>query len=195
MSKRLIILLLLIAGLMFAGASLTDKGSNNSGKKGSAVPQSLNDMIGRPAPDFSLTSYDGKLFALSQQRGKKVILFFNEGIMCYPACWNQMAALGTDGQLNSEKVVSVSIVTDESDEWKMAVKKMPELGKGTILMDSDRRVSNQYGMLSLASSMHKGTMPGHTYLIVDEQGVVRYTLDDPKMGVQNDVLVSELAKI
>ncbi len=191
MSKRLIIILILIAALMLAGASLTRSGD----KKETKTPEPLAAMVGQPAPDFNLTSYDGQPFTLSQERGKKVVIFFNEGIMCYPACWNQMAALGSDTKLNSNEVISVSVVTDTADEWKQAVAKMPELGKGMILLDTSKQVSRQYGMLSLSSSMHRGSQPGHTYLIVDKDGVVRYTLDDPKMGIQNEVLINELAKI
>ncbi len=191
MSKRLIIILVLIAGVMFGVAQLT-----NSGKqKDSPVKDPLAAMLGQAAPDFSLPSYDGKLFTLSRQRGKKVVLFFNEGIMCYPACWNQMAALGADPKLNSDVVVTASIVNDQASEWTQAIKKVPELGKGMILLDTDKRVSKMYDMLYLPSSMHRGTMSGHTYLIIDQNGVVRYTLDDPKMGIQNDVLANELAKI
>ena len=191
MSKRLVIILILIAGVMFGAAQLTSNGKS----KNSPVKDPLAAMLGQTAPDFSLTSYDGELFTLSQQRGKKVVLFFNEGIMCYPACWNQMAALGTNSKLNSEQVVSVSIVNDRADQWTQAIKKVPELGKGMILLDTDKKVSNMYDMLYLPSSMHRGSMAGHTYLIIDEKGTVRYTLDDPKMGIQNDILVSELAKI
>ena len=115
--------------------------------------------------------------------------------MCYPACWNQMAALGTDVQLNNSDVLSASIVVDSPQHWEKAFKQMPDLAKGTVLFDTEKSVSEQYGMLSLESSMHKGSTPGHTYLIVDQNGVVRYTLDDPKMSIQNNELVSELKKI
>lgn len=188
MTKKLMIMLIIIAGLMLAGTSLIDK----SDKKETKTSDPLAAMVGQPAPDFSLMSYDGKFFNLSQQKGKKVVLFFNEGIMCYPACWNQMAALP---ELNSDSVVTASIVTDTADEWTQAVSKMPELGKGLILMDTGKQVSKKYGMLTLPSSMHRGSQPGHTYLILDRGSVVRYTLDDTKMGIQNDVLISELAKL
>ena len=188
MSKKLIIILILIAALMIGGASLFGE----SNQKETKTPEPLAAMVGQPAPEFSLMSYDGNLFNLSQQKGKKVVLFFNEGIMCYPACWNQMAALP---ELNSDMVVTASIVTDTADEWKQAVAKMPELGKGMILLDTDKQVSRQYDMLTLPSSMHRGSQPGHTYLILDKDGIVRYTFDDAKMGIQNDVLKNELAKL
>ncbi|MEK7095790.1 MAG: redoxin family protein [Patescibacteria group bacterium] len=194
MSKKLALVLVIIAGLMFGLASLTNKPNKNQQSMTNS-PDSLSSMVGKPAPDFSLQDQNGKLFKLSDMRGKRVVLFFNEGIMCYPACWNQMASLGADSKLNSELVVSASIVNDQADQWTQALKKMPELGKGTILLDTDKKVSQRYGMLSLPSSMHKGGMPGHTYLVIDGNGIVRYTFDDPQMGIRNDQIIEEVDKI
>ena len=194
MSKRLALILVVIASLMFGLASLTNKPNKNQESMTNS-PDSLSSMVGKPAPDFSLQDQNGKLFKLSDMKGKKVVLFFNEGIMCYPACWKQMASLGADSKLNSELVVSASIVNDQADQWTQALKKMPELGKGTILLDTDKKVSQRYGMLSLPSSMHRGSMPGHTYLVIDVSGIIRYTLDDPQMGIRNDQIIKEVDKI
>lgn len=194
MSKKLALILVVIAGLMLGLLALTNKPNKNQEHMTNS-PDSLNSMVGKPAPDFSLQDQNGKSFKLSDMRGKKVVLFFNEGIMCYPACWNQMASLGADSKLNSKQVVSASIVNDQVDQWTQALKKMPELGKGTILLDTDKKVSQRYGMLSLPSSMHRGSMPGHTYLVIDENGIVRYTLDDPQMGIRNGEIIKEVDKI
>ena len=194
MSKKLALILIIIAGLMFGLAALTNKPGKNQGHT-TGSPESLSSMVGKPAPDFSLQDQNGKLFRLSDMRGKKVILFFNEGIMCYPACWNQMASLGADSKFNSERVISASIVNDQIDQWTQALQKMPELGKGTILLDTDKKVSQRYGMLTLPSSMHRGSMPGHTYLVIDGSGIVRYTLDDPQMGIRNGEIIKEVDKI
>ena len=194
MSKKLIIVLAIIGVLMFGIASLV-KSDSNSKEKPAKVQLSLNSMVGRPAPDFSLQNQRGETFKLSQMRGKKTVLFFNEGIMCYPACWNQMAALGSDVNLNSSGVISVSLVTDSPTQWTSAFTKMPELNKGIILFDSNKAVSSQYGMLSVDSSMHRGSSPGHTFVIVDQAGVVRYVKDDAQMGIRNQELRNELAKI
>lgn len=152
-------------------------------------------LVGKPAPEFILQGLDGKTYSLSEWRGKKVVLFFNEGIMCYPACWNQMAALGTDQALNSGQVITASIVPDSADEWMDATRRMPELGKGTILLDMNTTVSSKYGLLSLPSSMHKGMKPGHTYVVIDRNGIVRYTKDDPNMGINDKTLTTEINKI
>ena len=168
---------------------------SNGDKSQPPSPKTLDDLVGKPAPDFSLKSYDGKNYTLSQFQGRKVVLFFNEGIMCYPACWNQIAALGTDNQLNNEQIITLSIVPDSANQWQEATKKMPEMGKEIILIDQTKAVSRKYDMLSLPSSMHKGGMPGHTYVIIDQKGIVRSTLDDPTMGIQNDKLIKEVDKI
>ena len=195
MSKKLIVVLIIIAVVMIGGASFTNKKGADNNKPAGNTPGSLGNLSGKPAPDFTLPDQKNQTFKLSSFRGKKVVLFFNEGIMCYPACWNQMAALGTDERLNNERVVSASVVVDSPAQWDSALKKMPELGKGIILFDSDKSISAKYGMLSLESSMHKGSMPGHTYIIVDGSSIVRYTLDDPKMSIQNETLINELSKI
>ncbi len=152
-------------------------------------------LVGKPAPSFELPSYNGTSVSLSSLRGKKVVLFFNEGIVCYPACWNQVAALGTDKDLNNDLVTTVSIVPDQQNEWVTAVKRQPDLGKETLLLDSDLSTSQNYGMMSLGSSMHKGVKPGHTYVIVDQKGIIRYVYDDPTMGIQNNRLKQEINKL
>jgi thioredoxin-dependent peroxiredoxin len=167
---------------------------NHHGSK-EANEQVFSLMLGKEAPDFTLEDYDGKQINLKQLRGKKVVLFFTEGLMCYPACWNQMAAFGKDPAFNTGDVVTLNITVDKKNEWQQAVEKMPELAKASVLFDSDRKVSNTYGVLTLPSSMHRGEFPGHTYLIVDRNGIVQFIKDDPQMAIRNDELKAELKKI
>lgn len=151
-------------------------------------------LLGKPAPDFSLESYDGKKVTLSSLRGKKIVLFFNEGLMCYPACWNQIAAFGKDSELLSKAVV-LNINVDPKQDWAQAIKKMPELAGATVLLDGDRKVTSAYGVLTTASSMHRGQFPGHSYVIVDKEGVVRFVWDDPQMAVRNKEILAEVDKL
>lgn len=168
-----------------------------NGHHGSEVAneEEFQSLIGKQAPDFTLESYDQGQVNLKKLRGKKVVLFFTEGLMCYPSCWNQMAAFAKDKAFNNSDTVTLSIAVDRKEDWRLAVEKMPELSRAIVLFDTNRQVSNKYGVLSLSSSMHKGQFPGHTYIIIDKEGIVRFIKDDPEMGVRNDELKKELERL
>lgn len=153
------------------------------------------EAIGKPAPDFTLESIDGATVKLSDYRGKNVVLFFNEGSMCYPACWDQVEKLGADARFDTENIAAFSIVTDTRKQWLDIVSKTPNMAKAKILFDTSRSVSKAYDVLYLDSPMHPGVFPGHTYFIVDKEGVIRFTLDDPNMALANDKLIKEIEKI
>jgi len=155
----------------------------------------LTDLIGKPAPDFSLADRDGKLYSLSELRGKNIILFFNEGLMCYPACWNQIASFAKDKRFNDAGTMVLSVVVDSAEDWQSAIEKMPELAAATVVFDKGAVVSKQFDMLKSASSMHYGSLPGHTYMIIDKEGIVRHVFDDPNMTIHNDVLIAEITKL
>ncbi len=153
------------------------------------------EALGIKAPDFELESIDGATFKLSDYRGKTVVLFFNEGSMCYPACWDQVEKLGTDERFNAENIAAFSIVTDTRKQWLDIVSKTPNMAKSKILFDTARSVSKAYDVLYLDSPMHPGVFPGHTYFIIDKEGTIRFTLDDPNMALANDKLISEISKL
>lgn len=152
-------------------------------------------LLGKEAPDFTLPSFDGKEISLKDYQGKNVLLFFNEGLMCYPSCWNQIVAFGKENAFRNGDTVVFNITVDSKDDWKKAIDKMPELAGNTVLLDPDREVSNLYGVLSLNSSMHRGQFPGHTYVLIDKEGVVRFVKDDTQMAVRNQEIMAEMAKL
>ena len=182
-----------VAMLVGAIFLLSGNGQNSSTNQEANTP--LNDLVGKPAPDFTLESYNGDKIALSSLKGKNVILFFNEGLVCYPACWNQIAAFGQAKEFTAKNTVVLSIVNDKKDDWKGAIDKMPELAQSTVLLDTDKKTSILYNVLTLPSSMHKGQLPGHTYIIVDKDGIVRFVKDDPQMGTRNQELIAEIDKL
>lgn len=192
--KQIIILGSILTVAMLVGAVFLLGGSQNS-TTNQTVNISLNDLVGKAAPDFTLESYNGDKTTLSSLKGKNVVLFFSEGLMCYPACWDQIAAFGKDNQFNDKNTVVLTIVNDPKNDWKGAVEKMPELAQATVLLDTDKKVSMTYNMLSLPSSMHKGQLPGHTYVVIDKEGIVRYVKDDVQMAVRNQELIAEIDKL
>lgn len=156
---------------------------------------SLSSLADKQAPNFSLVDRDGNIYSSDTLAGKNVVLFFNEGLMCYPACWNQIAALAKDERFKNNDTVALSIVVDSKEDWQQAVDQMPELAQATVVFDNGAAVSRKFNVLSTPSSMHPGSLPGHTYVLIDKEGVVRYVFDDPNMGIRNDQLITEIAKL
>lgn len=191
-------LLVVIAGILFWYFT---KSPAPSEKPPKAENLKFDQAIGKEAPDFVLPDIEGKTVRLSDYKGKTVVLFFNEGAMCYPACWDQMAAFGNDEKFNTNDVVVFSILIDQKSEWEKIVSQVPNLSKAKILFDSNRTVSTAYDVLALPSSMHPpsamhpGGYPGHTYFVIDGEEIIRYAFDDPKMAIRNDVIASELSKL
>ncbi|OGE37725.1 hypothetical protein A3B45_04735 [Candidatus Daviesbacteria bacterium RIFCSPLOWO2_01_FULL_39_12] len=194
--KLVITIGVLVTVAMLVGAVFLLSGnSKQSSSTNKGANASLDSLVDKAAPDFTLESYNGKKVTLSSLKGKNVVLFFSEGLMCYPACWDQIAAFGKDSEFTNKNTVVLTIVNDPKDEWKGAVEKMPELAQATVLLDTDKKVSIDYKMLSLPSSMHKGQLPGHTYVIIDKNGVARYVKDDVQMAVRNQELIAEIDKL
>lgn len=160
-----------------------------------ADTQIFNSLVNQPAPDFNLTSFSGETITLSKLQGKKVVLFFNEGLMCYPACWDQIAAFGKDNSFAKVNTQVLSITIDPKAQWEQAVSQMPDLASGTVLLDTNKTVSSAYGVMTLDSSMHRGQFPGHSYVLIDEKGVVRFIWDDPQMAIRNKELLEQIAKL
>lgn len=142
--------------------------------------------VGKKAPDFALSDLEGNTVRLSDLRGKNVVLFFNEGAMCYPGCWNQIAAFGEDARFNNSGTAAFSVVVDQKHEWERIVSQLPKMAGARLLFDHSMEAARAYGVLSLPSSMHPGLFPGHTYVVIDGEGVIRYVLDDPTMAIHND---------
>src|SRR3989338_4442861 len=197
MNKNNIFLIIGVVGfisLVGAGIFFFQGKGRNPGQ-GSVINNGqfrFDSAVGKIAPDFTLPDMEGNQVQLSSFLGKNVILFFNEGLMCYPACLDQVVELE---KLNAENTVAFSIVVDSSKQWVNAQKDLPYLKGAKVLFDAGAKVSRQYDTLTLDSSMHRGMFPGHTYYLIDKEGIIRYALDDPYMGNRNNELSVELAKL
>src|SRR3990167_6342502 len=88
--------------VVIIGGLILFTGGNKSSETKSTISSDIEgkiyfkEAIGQKAPDFEVESIDGEKVKLSDYLGKNIVLFFNEGAMCYPACWNQIAELGND---------------------------------------------------------------------------------------------------
>lgn len=160
-----------------------------------ANSDALNSLVGKSMPDIVLKDKDGKTYTSADFKGKNTVLFFNEGLMCYPACWNQMASFGGDQRFNGDQIQAISVVVDSAKDWQTAIAKMPQLAKATTMFDANANASRQLEILTTASSMHRGSLPGHTYVVIDKEGIVRYVFDDPNMAIANDMLFSKIGEL
>ncbi len=179
-----LLLLAFAAGAYAAGAAASAPAASAA-----APVQTTGLIVGRTAPEFALRDLAGMEVRLSDLRGKPAVLFFNEGAMCYPACWQQTAAFASDPRFSG---IAFSIVVDPPSEWQRISARIPELASARMLFDTDGRVSKSYGMLTQPSSMHPGATPGHTYVLIDSSGRVTEVIDDPAMGIWNDQLAAKL---
>ena len=168
---------------------------HHGGSPMAANSDQLNALVGKPMPDIELKDKDGKTYTAADLKGRNIVLFFNEGLMCYPACWNQIASFGSDERFNSGDIQAISVVVDSANDWKTAIAKMPQLAKANTMFDTGASTSRQLGMLTTASSMHRGSLPGHTYVVIDKEGIVRYVFDDPNMAMANDMLFGKIGEL
>ncbi len=197
--------------ILLAGSYLLSKGNSSEGSagqdpqltqensmhnnSGNAKLAAIQNLVGKPIPEFSLKDRNGTTYTAESLKGKNTVLFFNECLMSYPSCWNQMVSLSKDSRFQGPDVQALAIVVDQASEWGQAIAKMPELGKAVVLFDSDKSLSKSMDMMNVASSMHRGSYPGHSYVIVDKEGIVRFAFDDPRMAMNDNLIASKLQEL
>ena len=198
MNKQNIVLIIGVVGissLILTGVLFLQGKNGGAGSVVDSTKFNFKNAIGQKAPDFTLPDISGNNVNLAGLLGKNVVLFFNEGLMCYPACLDQVVQLSQDSRLSSDNTVAFSIVVDSPTNWQKSEKDLPYLAGAKVLFDKNGSVSQLYDTLKLPSSMHKGIYPGHTYFVIDKQGIIRYTFDDPYMGIRNDTIAGEIEKL
>ena len=168
--------------------------SNPGGQDGrSSNMTSLGDLkLGDVAPDFSLRATDGRTISLSQYKGKNVLLYFQEGVMCQP-CWKQIGTMQQNierfRQLETE-IVTISV--DSPSTWE-PILKAEDVTTIPVLVDFDRKVSKAYGVLNLPSQMH-ADRPGHTFVLVDKNSKIAWIADYPTMRSTEQEILDYIKK-
>ena len=162
MMKKYAMIAVVIIVLAAIGLLLT---SSKSGSTGNAV---LDSSV---APDFTLKSTTGEEISLSDYKSKNnVLLYFQEGVMC-PPCWTQMVDMESRiDEFNKKDIRILTITTDRLYQSKNYAKQF-----GTnlpVLADEDKSVSRIYD--ALKDSMHPGQTPGHLFVLVDKDGIIRW---------------------
>jgi peroxiredoxin len=138
-----------------------------------ARAQAAGPAIGRPAPDFTLTTLDGKSFTLSELRGTPVVLNF-WATWCGP-CQRELPALQATAQQYDGSVAVVGIDQGEPPETVQSY--VDKLGLTfAIPMDSNFEVAHRYNVSGMPT----------TYFI-DAEGVICHVW----MGEMNRITLAE----
>ncbi len=140
---------------------------------------------GTVAPPFTLPSTDGGEVSLADYRGRDVLLYFNEGVGCDP-CFYQMLELERGADLLAREGLTVLpiVVNPLADVQR----ELARFGVTTpYLIDADKEVSSAYGVLGTGMHAH---LPGHTFVLVDGSGRIRWQREYPSMFVSTEDLVA-----
>jgi peroxiredoxin len=140
----------------------------------------------RQAPAFTLTDTTGRQISLKEFRGRNVLLYFNEGAGCQ-SCLVQMAEIEKRAEeLASLDLTVLPIVMNTRDQ---ITADMAANGVTTPFLLDDGAVSDAYG--TLGKGMHQG-LPGHSFVLIDADGVQRWYGEYPSMWLAPDDLFDEV---
>jgi peroxiredoxin len=183
---------------------LAGRGGDDGGGSGDGAPvgagSGLEFAVGDPgpgedAPPLRLPSTAGGTFDLTEQRGQRVLLYFQEGVMCQP-CWDQMVDIEARwGEFGDDFAID-QMVAITSDPLDVLVDKVSLDGiQSPALSDPGVAVSktyeaNLYGMMGTS-------MNGHSFVLVGPDGTIEWRADyggkpDHTMFVPVDGLLADL---
>lgn len=140
---------------------------------GPAVCVPASTLVGRPAPDFALRSWDGANMRLSEHYGEVVLINF-WATWCGP-CRQEMPLLDEiHGKYRRAGLVLLSVNLDEAGNLDAAREMAATLRISyPVLVDARKEVSRAY---------RASTMP--LTVLVDREGVVRYVSEGYKLGYE-----------
>lgn len=132
--------------------------------------------VGDKAPAITATDQHGQTVSLSDFKGKKVILYFypkdNTPGCTTEACnyRDNYQSLQADGF----EVIGVSVNSERSHRNFANKYNLPF----TLLVDTDKRIVNDYGVWAqkkLFGKKYMGTL--RTTFVIDEEGVIMHIID------------------
>ncbi len=140
----------------------------------------------RVAPDFTLTDTSGARHTLADHRGENVLLYFSEGAGCQ-SCLVQMGEIEKQSEAFADEDVTVLPIVMNTRAQITA--DMAANGVRTPFLLDDGSVSAAYG--TLGRGMHAG-LPGHSFVLIDEQGRQRWYGEYPSMWLAPQDLLEEI---
>ena len=129
-------------------------------------------MIGQPAPTFSLTALDGKLYSLDQMKGKYVVIHI--ATTWCPFCNAEAPNLEQLSKDYNSKGVEVFIVNVKEDK-ALVEKSLSRFNFSfPILLDADGKVSASYAPEGVQPALARDEVPIASNLIIDKEGKIRF---------------------
>ncbi len=129
---------------------------------------------GAQAPAIQLPSTAGGTFDLASQRGKTVLLYFQEGLTCQP-CWDQLkdiqSQIGNFHALGIDTIVSIT-----TDPLNALQQKVADEGL-TIPVLSDPQLAVSRAYTANGYGMMGSSRDGHTFIAVGPDGRIRWRAD------------------
>ncbi|MEF3309484.1 redoxin domain-containing protein [Paenibacillus sp. GYB004] len=118
---------------------------------GSVFKEDTSVGIGKKAPDFQLVGLDGKVYSLSDYKGKSVVINF-WGTFC-PPCVREMPAL--QAQYEKWKDQDVEFLGINLNESRIAIESFIQKSgvKYPILLDDDR-IRKKYRVMSYPTTLY-----------------------------------------
>ena len=129
-----------IAAMLFIGANISRKKQAEARRTGSLI---AGQIIGKSAPDFTLTTIDGKTLRLSDLRGKAVVLNF-WATWCPPCKVELPWFVDYQKQYAAQGLQIVGISEDEGPKDKVA-QFVKEMGVNYTVAIDDNSVAEKYG--------------------------------------------------
>lgn len=183
LTKRNAIILAVV--LLAGGYWLSNENgiSDNTAQLSSAAPASQAGRYpfkvkspgpGELAPPVRLTSTLGTVFDLEAWRGKTVMLYFQEGLMC-EACWVQLREIEANfSRFRDAGIDTMATITTDPPDL-LARKAQSEKLQSPVLADPSLSVSQTYR--ANGDGMMNANYNAHTFVIVGPDGKIRWRAD------------------
>lgn len=132
--------IVVIAAMLFIGSNIARKRQAEAKRMGALLP---GQVIGRQAPDFTLTTVDGKTLRLSDLRGKAVVLNF-WATWCSPCRVEVPWFVDFQKQYGPQGLQIVGVSEDDGGKDKVA-QFVKEMGMNYDVAVDDASVYMKYG--------------------------------------------------
>ena len=146
--------------------------------------------VGSAAPDFSLTSNEGKQVSLKDYRGKWIVLYF------YPKDFSSGCTIEAhnfqqdQAKYDAIGAVIIGVSVDTADSHKSFCTKEGLAFK--LLSDPDAAVSNQYGSVM---EYNGAKLSARNTFLVDPNGKIAKVFTGVKPSVHSEEVLTALAEL